>query len=141
MAFLTCIALSSFNPDDKILDANQVDNIVSAQLPDPIEDPLLYETVTTCMLHGPCGDEKPNAPCMVDGKCSRHYPKEFIEHTVYGDNAYPQYAKPNNGCKVRKNGVDYDNRHVIPYNPESSIRVSSSFFPFKKNYDKLIFID
>ena len=77
------------HPDDKILDANQVDNIVSAQLPDPIEDPLLYETVTTCMLHGPFGDEKPNAPCMVDGKCSKNYPKEFIEHTVYGENGYP----------------------------------------------------
>ena len=129
------------HPDDKILDANQVDNIVSAQLPDPIEDPLLYETVTTCMLHGPCGDEKPNAPCMVDGKCSKHYPKDFIEHTVYGENGYPQYARPNNGRKVRKNNVDYDNRHVIPYNPESSIRLVPLFFLLKKNYDKLIFID
>ena len=41
------------HPDDKICDTNQVDNFVSAQLPDQIENPLLYETITTCMLHGP----------------------------------------------------------------------------------------
>ena len=49
-----------------IHDADQVNSIMSAQFPDPDVHPLLYETVTTCMLHGPCGDDKPNAPCMVD---------------------------------------------------------------------------
>ena len=115
-------ALIFLHPDDKILDANQVDNIVSAQLPDPVQDPLLYETVTTCMLHGPCGDKKPNAPCMVDGKCSKNYPKQFNETTIYGENGYPQYARPNNGRTVVKNGNTYDNRDVVPYNPTSSIR-------------------
>ena len=71
-------ALIFLGPDDKILDANQVDNIVSAQIPDLDLHPLLYEMVTTCMLHGPCGTAKPKAPCMVDNRCSKHYPKEFI---------------------------------------------------------------
>ena len=65
-------ALTFLHPDDKILDANQVDNIVSAQLPDPDTDPLLYETVTNCMLHSACGDLDPEACCMVDGRCSKH---------------------------------------------------------------------
>ena len=55
------------HPDYKIQDADQVDSIISAEIPDPDLHPLLYETVTTCMLHGPCGDEKPNTPCMVEG--------------------------------------------------------------------------
>ena len=103
------------HPDDKIRDAAQVDSIVSAQIPDPDLHPLLYETVTTCMLHGPCGDDKPTAPCMVNGHCSKHYPKQFREHTLYGENGYPDYARPNNGRTVEKNGFAYDNRHVIPY--------------------------
>ena len=115
-------ALIWLHPDDKILDANQVDNIVSAQLPDPDEDPLLYETVTNCMLHGPCGALKPKAPCMVDNKCSKHYPKEFNETTIYGEHGYPQYARPNNGRTVRKGDHDYDNRHVVPYHRRSSIK-------------------
>ena len=115
-------ALIWLHPDDKILDANQVDNIVSAQLPDLDEDPLLYGTVTNCMLHGPCGALKPKAPCMVDNKCSKHYPKEFNETTVYGEHGYPQYARPNNGRTVRKGDHDYDNRHVVPYHRRSSIK-------------------
>ena len=105
--------------DDKILDTNQVDNIVSAQLPDLDLHPLLYETVTNCMLHGPCGAQNNKAPRMVNGSCSKHYPKEFIEHTIYGENSYPQYARPNNGRTVHKNlhDYDYDNRNVIPYHP------------------------
>lgn len=45
------------------------------------------------------------------------YPKEFSEATVYGENGYPQYARPDNGRFVIKNGVRYDNRNVIPYSP------------------------
>ena len=97
-------------------------SIVSAQLPDPELYPLLYETVTTCMLHGPCGDDKPNSPCKVAGKCSKHYPKEFSDHTIMGENGYPKYARPNNGRVVVKNGHTYDNRDVIPYNPYFSAK-------------------
>ena len=104
------------NQEDKIRNADHVNSLVSAQIPDPERHPLLYQTVTNCMLHGPCGADKPNAPCMVDGKCSKHYPKEFSETTVYGENGYPQYARPNNGRTVVKNGFTYDNRNVVPYN-------------------------
>jgi hypothetical protein len=44
------------------------DDIVSAQIPDPVTQPLLYETVTKNMVHGPCGPGHPKAVCMVD-KC------------------------------------------------------------------------
>jgi hypothetical protein len=115
-------ALIFLHPDDKILDANQVDRIVSAQIPDPDLEPLLYETITTCMLHGACGAANNKAPCMVDNKCSKHYPKEFVENTVYGQNGYPQYARPNNGRTVRKHIHDYDNRHVIPYHGPSCVK-------------------
>ena len=108
--------------EDKIRDAAHVDRIVSAQLPDPEQHPLLYSTVTNCMLHGPCGNDKPNAPCMADRKCSKHFPKEFSEFTVFGENGYPQYARPNNGRTVEKNGFTYDNRHVVPYNPYLSAK-------------------
>jgi len=59
---------------------------------------------------------------MVDGKCSKKYPKEFCEQTVFTENGYPQYAQPNNGCTVEKNGFTYDNRHVVPYNPYLSAK-------------------
>jgi hypothetical protein len=105
------------DPADKIHDAQDIDSIVSAQLPDPITQPLLYETISTSMLHGPCGSINPKAPCMVDKKCSKRYPKEFREHTVMNQNGYPDYARPDNGRTVQKRGHVYDNRDVVPYNP------------------------
>jgi hypothetical protein len=75
---------------------------VSAQIPDPVTQPALYEIVTKSMLHGLCGDADPKAKCMVDGKCSKHFPKEFCEQTVYGENGYPLYAHPNSGHKFEK---------------------------------------
>ena len=111
---------------DKIHDAAHVDSIVSAQIPDPQLHPLLYHTVTTCMLHGRCGDDKdpnkPNPPCMVNGRCSKQFPKDFLETTLFGENGYPRYARPNNGHTIEKNGFTYDNRRVVPYNPYLSAK-------------------
>ena len=52
---------------DKIQNAADVDSIVSAQIPDPNEHPVLYNIVTQHMVHGPCGADDPQAKCMVDG--------------------------------------------------------------------------
>ena len=98
------------NPED-------VDTLVSAQIPDPATHPTLYETVSTCMLHGPCG-----AKCMVNGKCSKNFPKSFRDDTHFGEDGYPDYARPDNGCKITKGNNVYDNRHVVPYNPYLSAK-------------------
>jgi len=37
--------------EDKICNPKDVDDIVSAQIPDPVDHPLLYETVTKHMVH------------------------------------------------------------------------------------------
>nr|XP_041632482.1 uncharacterized protein LOC121502813 [Drosophila kikkawai] len=38
------------------LHSNEVDDIISAEIPDPVTDPHLHDIVTTQMVHGPCGD-------------------------------------------------------------------------------------
>ena len=83
---------------------------------------MLYEVITKNMVHGPCGAEKPNAKCMADGRCTKKYPKEFRETTHFGDDGYPQYARPNNGRYFEKNGHRYDNRSVVPYSPYLSAK-------------------
>jgi hypothetical protein len=43
----------------------QIDMAILAELPDPKMDPKwMFETVSKCMMHGPCGPAFPNAPCM-----------------------------------------------------------------------------
>ena len=116
---------------DVIHTVEQIDQAVSAEIPDKDTDPELWDTVTTCMLHGPCGIENRSAPCMVDGRgidgsCSKRYPKNFLEETILGEDSYPHYRRRQNGNYIEKTRQQsdgtistfrYDNRWVIPYNP------------------------
>lgn len=72
---------------------NEIDDIISAEIPDPSIDPELYDVVTKNMIHGPCGVLNRNSPCMIDGKCSKRYPRALIAETITGDDGYPQYRR------------------------------------------------
>ena len=107
----------------KVHDAAGADRIVSAQFPNPQTEPLLYATVTKTMVHGPCGADYPHAKCMVNGACGKRYPKDFLETTQFGEDGYPQYARPNNGREfVGHAGYIYTNRDVVPHNPYLSAK-------------------
>ena len=53
--------------------ANQIDSLISAELPNPEDDPVLYNIVKSQMVHGPCGVLNLRSPCMNDGKCCKKY--------------------------------------------------------------------
>ncbi|KIH53763.1 hypothetical protein ANCDUO_16097, partial [Ancylostoma duodenale] len=108
----------------------QIDSIIyiSAEIPNPEQDPGLYEIITKNMIHGPCGPLNPNSPCMKDRKCTKNYPREFIQETQTGNDGYPLYRRrrPEEGgftaiVKVRINNqqteIEVDNRWVVPYSP------------------------
>lgn len=59
--------------------AEDIDTIVCAEIPDPREDCDLHSAVVSHMIHGPCGNQNPNSPCMKNGKCKKHYPKQFVD--------------------------------------------------------------
>jgi len=75
----------------------QIDNIIRAELPDRTLDPdgSLTEIVKV-MVHGPCGTQHPNAPCMqrkypgAPLTCSKHYPRDFCDTTVVNEDGYPR---------------------------------------------------
>jgi len=53
---------------------------------------------------------------MVDGQCSKLYPKKHQELTKVGADGYPVYRRrPIDGC-IEKGGVKCDNMYVVPYN-------------------------
>ncbi|GFS60374.1 ATP-dependent DNA helicase [Trichonephila clavipes] len=45
------------------------------------------------MIHGLCGTFNPNSPCMIDGKCSKRYPRALISNTLTGTDGYPLHRR------------------------------------------------
>lgn len=97
--------------------ADDIDDLVCAELPDPKEEPLLFQLVTNSMLHGPCGPGY-NCPCWnkEKQKCQKRFPKQFQSKTVLEENSYPLYRRRDNGLHFHKQGFKFTNQHVVPYN-------------------------
>lgn len=85
--------LKILNPLDRVGDPEAVDSVVSAEIPDKDLYPDLYETIMRCNVHGPCGALNPNSSCMKDGVCSKNFPKESQEETVFAHDSYPLYKR------------------------------------------------
>ncbi|KAG3130439.1 hypothetical protein PI126_g20500 [Phytophthora idaei] len=133
--------------DSKPRSPADFDRFVCAEIPDHETNPELFETVSTCMIHGPCGAGI-NSPCVgEDGKCSKRLPKDFDDDTRVDGAGYPVYRRRRsgpidpalpmgpqrpsslrtisttirnprqNGPKSRIETVVADNSWVVPYNP------------------------
>ncbi|GKA90027.1 hypothetical protein Tco_0811839 [Tanacetum coccineum] len=83
---------------------SDIDDIISAELPSPTDDPNAYKIVTDYMLHGPCGKDARNVACTTDGKCSKHFPKQFLAETFFDEEGYPHYRRRDN--KYLNKGLD-----------------------------------
>jgi ATP-dependent DNA helicase PIF1 len=108
--------------------SDQIDNVISAELPDPKRDPRLFEIIVKNMVHGPCGSVNPNSPCMKDGKCTKRYPRQLLDDTQTGEDGYPLYRRRRpevGGIKAKINmkignsikEIEIDNKWVVPYCP------------------------
>jgi hypothetical protein len=57
---------------------NEVDNYISAEIPNKKKYPRLHELVTNMMVHSPCdGQVGTSTSCHVKGKCKYGFPKPF----------------------------------------------------------------
>ncbi|XP_074290999.1 uncharacterized protein LOC141617736 [Silene latifolia] len=101
----------------KIRPPDQYDEYIYAELPDSAENPHLFSVVVRHMMDGPCGRDNPTNPCMRDGWCKNHYPREFTDTTTNGRDSYPIYRRRHRGLEVTVRGSQLNNRWVIPYNP------------------------
>ena len=102
--------LVTLKPDSKLSTINDIDKFMSAEIPDSEDDPILYRIVVNNMMHGPCDNR-----CIIDGKCSKHFPKEFQEETVLSADGYLYYKRRNNNRTIVRHNQNVDNRFVVAY--------------------------
>ena len=105
---------------DKILAARHIDMVVSAELPNPATDPVLFELVTKHNLHPRC-DVDVEAGCRSDhdGKlcdCKRNFPKDMSTETVIIGDGFPKYRRRGLFTTTDKSGRIVTDNWVVPYN-------------------------
>jgi len=61
------------------------------------------------MLHGLYGVDNPQAKYIVNGQCSKCFPKDYRERTNWVENSYLLYARPNNSLVFECNGARFIN--------------------------------
>ncbi|XP_019189698.1 PREDICTED: uncharacterized protein LOC109184108 [Ipomoea nil] len=124
----------------------------SAKIPDENTDAEYYKAVEEFMMHGPCGKARLNSPCMVDGRCSKHFPKRFVDCASFDDDGYPLYKQRDNGMTITKNGIALDNivvqpvplniiKYLFKYVNKGHDRVTAKFYKTSNDEDTTTVID
>ncbi|XP_074364745.1 uncharacterized protein LOC141705756 [Apium graveolens] len=99
-----------------------VDKYVSAEIPDPLLDPVCYATMKEFMIHGPCGLQNLKSPCMKGFNCIRHFPKKYYAQTTFDDSGFLIYIRRRQDITVDVRKTDLDNQWVVPYNRDLLVK-------------------
>lgn len=105
-------------PKFRPLQPKDIYKIISAEIPDQAKDPRIFEIVASLMIHGPCGPQNNSSSCMSHGRCTKHFPKKYVDSTIIDPDGYPVYRRRDNGVSIPKGKCIADNRYVVPYNRE-----------------------
>ena len=93
------------DPKDKCPTPTLIDSIIKAKIPNSCIDPVANEVVKLYMMHEPCGLANMTSPCILNAKCSKHFPKRFYAETTIDDDGFPHYRRRNDGQTIEKNGI------------------------------------
>lgn len=95
---------------------HDIDKIICVELPDEQIEPELFKIMSTLMIHGQCGVQNKKSPCMQNGKCTKFFPKKFLENTTIDSERYPVYRRRDNGIFIKNGDSFIDNRFIVSYN-------------------------
>ena len=102
---------------DKPRTAQDVDQLVSAEIPVLQAQPEFHETVKRHMMHGPCGELDPHCVCMENGECKKNFLKPLQQQTEFNVNGYPLYRRRGqHRAQLRRHTVN--DSWVVPHNPQ-----------------------
>ncbi|GJR58286.1 DNA helicase [Tanacetum coccineum] len=111
-----CHTLLWVDSESKIKSAKDVDQYISAELPDLRVDPDVFNIVSETMMNGPCGAANMKASCMKSDKCGKNFPKKINSKTFFDDNGHVHYQRRDTSITTTRNQFKLDNSYVVPYN-------------------------
>jgi len=80
------------DPNDGPKSAEEFNQYVSAEIPDPDEYHELHELVLRYHTHV-CGNRKKGQSCVKNGRCTKGFPKPYAKRTRKVENEYPVYMR------------------------------------------------
>ena len=83
----------------------------------PTDNNELLELIKKFMVHTPCGNQNPSAPCMVNGSCSKSFPKPFRAETTVTEDSYACTRRRNTGQVHDIWGRKVNNQWVVCHSP------------------------
>lgn len=72
---------------------NQIDSLISAELPESTEERSIYDIVKTHMVYGPGSAMNSNSPCLKDNIFYKRHSKCFLEKTLSIDDVHASYRQ------------------------------------------------
>ena len=104
----------------KIRTPTDVDNVVSAELPDKSSQPRSFQNELNFNMHRPCDPGR----CLSEGVCKRGFPKQFLDETRSLEDAFPMYKRRQLGT-ITVNNREITSAFVVPYNPYLTIKYAT----------------
>ena len=105
-------------PQAKLRTPEAIDSLMSSEFPD-IDSPLFDHV--KLMVHRPCGAQNPHSSCMVDGACSKGFPKPFREETSVTEDSYARTKRSNTGQSYQitfgRQQITVNNQWVVCHSP------------------------
>ncbi|GJV82619.1 DNA helicase, partial [Tanacetum coccineum] len=97
-----CHTLLWVDSSSKLRDVVEINECISAEIPDPVEDPKGYKVVIELMMHGPCGVANPGVLYTENGACNKHFPKRYNENTFFDINGHTHYRRRQTEVHIMK---------------------------------------
>ncbi|KAL8503180.1 hypothetical protein ACS0TY_022070 [Phlomoides rotata] len=88
--------------ENKIPNLDDVDRIISAEIPNKERHSKLHELVSNYMIHGPCGVLNYSSQCMEKNKCTKKFLKKYRALTSVDEDGYPLYNRRDDGDTIEK---------------------------------------
>ena len=102
-------------PYAKLHTPEDIDSLMSSEF--PLHNDDLLELIKKFMVHTPCSPQTPNAPCIVNGKCPKGFPKPFREHTSVTEDFYACTKHSNTGITHQIRNKEVNNQWVVCHSP------------------------
>jgi Helitron helicase-like domain at N-terminus len=102
-------------PNAKLCTPEDIDSLMSSEFPTDNEE--LLQLIKKFMVHTPCGNQNPSAPCMINGNCSKSFPKPFRAETTVTEDSYACTRHRNTGQALEVHGREVNNQWVVCHSP------------------------